>query len=87
LGARPARLAHRFMNHESNETAGAVMGTQARESGAPERARAASNEIVVASPDAVAIRAYELFEERGREAGRDVDDWLRAERELKGARR
>jgi hypothetical protein len=27
-------------------------------------------------------RAYELFLERGGEHGRDVDDWLRAEREL-----
>jgi UDP-N-acetylmuramoylalanine-D-glutamate ligase len=63
------------------------MATQARESAAPARSRAASNEIVVASPGAVAIRAYELFEERGREPGHDVDDWLRAERELKGPRR
>jgi DUF2934 family protein len=34
-------------------------------------------------PDDVARRAYELFQERGREPGRDLDDWLRAERELK----
>jgi hypothetical protein len=27
-------------------------------------------------------RAYELFEQRGREEGRDWDDWLQAEREL-----
>jgi HSP20 family protein len=27
-------------------------------------------------------RAYELFESRGRELGRDIDDWLAAEREL-----
>lgn len=27
-------------------------------------------------------RAYELFEERGREHGHDVDDWLRAETEV-----
>jgi DUF2934 family protein len=27
-------------------------------------------------------RAYALFEERGREDGHDVDDWLRAEAEL-----
>ena len=27
-------------------------------------------------------RAYELFRERGFEAGRDVDDWLSAEREI-----
>lgn len=64
------------------------MATQATESARPEHPREASNEIVgVASPDAVAVRAYELFEERGREPGRDVDDWLRAERELQAARR
>jgi hypothetical protein len=62
------------------------MATQARESARPEHPRESSNEIVgVVSPDAVAVRAYELFEERGREPGRDVDDWLRAERELQGA--
>jgi hypothetical protein len=33
-------------------------------------------------PDGVARRAYELYEARGREPGRDVDDWLQAEREL-----
>jgi hypothetical protein len=27
-------------------------------------------------------RAYELYEERGREDGRDFEDWLRAEEEL-----
>jgi len=32
--------------------------------------------------DAVAARAYELFLARGGEHGRDVEDWLRAEREL-----
>jgi len=34
------------------------------------------------STDAIAVRAYELFLERGGEHGRDVEDWLRAEREL-----
>jgi hypothetical protein len=32
--------------------------------------------------DAVARRAYELFCGRGRAHGHDLDDWLRAEREL-----
>lgn len=32
--------------------------------------------------DVIAQRAYELFQERGREDGHDLDDWLRAEREL-----
>ncbi|MCC7415658.1 MAG: DUF2934 domain-containing protein [Acidobacteria bacterium] len=35
-------------------------------------------------PDAVARRAYELYLERGGDHGRDIDDWLRAERELRG---
>ena len=34
-------------------------------------------------PEAISRRAYELFEERGREGGRALDDWLRAEHELK----
>jgi hypothetical protein len=41
--------------------------------------------VELAARDAIAVRAYELFEERGREPGRDVDDWLRAEHELKKA--
>ena len=28
-------------------------------------------------------RAYELFESRGRQPGREVEDWLEAEREVK----
>jgi len=33
--------------------------------------------------DDVARRAYHLYEERGREHGRDRDDWFQAERELR----
>jgi hypothetical protein len=36
-----------------------------------------------AGDDAVARRAYQRFEERGAEHGRDMDDWLEAERELR----
>lgn len=32
--------------------------------------------------DSVARRAYEIFEANGRQMGRDIDDWFRAEREL-----
>jgi hypothetical protein len=50
----------------------------------------------VESPTAVAImsavtdgdiarRAFELYCDRGREDGHDVDDWLTAERELRDA--
>jgi len=34
------------------------------------------------TPDAVARRAYEIYERRGGHDGADVDDWLAAEREL-----
>jgi hypothetical protein len=29
-------------------------------------------------------RAYELYDQRGRTDGHDLDDWLQAEREIKG---
>ena len=36
------------------------------------------------SSDAVAKRAYEIYQNRGGTDGADLDDWLEAERELKG---
>jgi hypothetical protein len=30
----------------------------------------------------IACRAYELYVQRGSESGNDVEDWLRAEKEL-----
>ena len=36
------------------------------------------------SEDQVRRRAYELWEQRGRQHGRDADDWFRAESELRG---
>jgi Protein of unknown function (DUF2934) len=30
----------------------------------------------------IRVRAYELFEQRGREPGHDLDDWLQAEAEI-----
>ena len=35
----------------------------------------------------IARRSFELFCDRGREDGHDVDDWLNAERELRDASR
>jgi HSP20 family molecular chaperone IbpA len=32
--------------------------------------------------ESIAKRAYEFFEQRGREVGRDIDDWLHAEMEV-----
>jgi hypothetical protein len=34
-------------------------------------------------PDRIARRAYERYEARGREDGRDMEDWFEAERELR----
>jgi hypothetical protein len=33
----------------------------------------------------IARRAYELYEQRGRQEGRDVEDWMKAEQQLAGA--
>ena len=33
--------------------------------------------------DRIAHRAYELFEKRGRQPGREVDDWIQAENEIR----
>ncbi len=32
--------------------------------------------------EAVRVRAHEIYEQRGREDGHDLDDWLRAEEEI-----
>ena len=34
-------------------------------------------------PDAVAKRAYEIYQRRGGNDGADLDDWLEAERQLR----
>ena len=52
-----------------------------------ERSQGSSTEIAAfPARDAVALRAYALFLQRGREPGRDVDDWLRAEHEIEEMR-
>ncbi len=38
--------------------------------------------FAIPTVETVAVRAYYLFLERGPDAGNEVDDWLRAEREL-----
>ena len=37
----------------------------------------------VPTKDQISQRAYEIYQNRGREDGRDVEDWLAAERELR----
>jgi hypothetical protein len=45
-----------------------------------------SNEPPVLIPieQQIQQRAYELYEQRGRTDGHELDDWLQAEREIKG---
>jgi hypothetical protein len=50
----------------------------------PVRPQALRTEAVgFVEPEAISRRAYEPFQERGREPGRELDDWLRAEHELR----
>lgn len=37
----------------------------------------------VPTRDQIALRAYEIYQNRGRQDGRDVEDWLAAESELR----
>jgi hypothetical protein len=39
------------------------------------------------SHDEIARRAFELFQARGGYGGEEINDWLRAERELRGPAR
>lgn len=39
--------------------------------------------FTVPDTDRIAQRAFARYESRGREDGRDLDDWLEAERELR----
>lgn len=54
------------------------------DSGAPSSndAPTTTNRSMISDDEAVRSRAYEKYEERGREQGHDLDDWLEAEREL-----
>jgi hypothetical protein len=60
------------------------MGTpDADRSGEQMRDVSAKEESLTPADDNVRLRAYELYRRRGAEHGRDMDDWLEAERELR----
>ena len=48
----------------------------------PPRAKPPGSGVTFATHALIARRAYELFLQRGCEHGRDLEDWLTAEREL-----
>jgi hypothetical protein len=58
--------------------------SQVKESDAPPAPRDGS-QTETSHQDLISRRAYERFEMRGGEHGRDQDDWLEAERELNRA--
>jgi hypothetical protein len=49
-----------------------------------------SKTTVLKSPDAIterdiAVRAFSMYQARGAQHGHDIEDWLTAERELRGS--
>ena len=62
------------------------MARDRNRSTAQEQPRSSENAFTGLEDDHIARRAYEGYEERGREDGGDLDDWYEAEREL-GQRR
>lgn len=47
-------------------------------------ARSREPQVTEIDREAIARRAYERYEKRGRTPGHEQEDWLEAERELKG---
>jgi hypothetical protein len=47
--------------------------------------KAATQKRLLISEEDIRRRAYELYDQRGREDGHDIADWLTAETELKKA--
>jgi hypothetical protein len=57
-----------------------------RRAGGPAAREARSEEIREPTVEEIRIRAYEIYLARGAEPGRELDDWLEAERELRARR-
>ena len=70
---------------------GTLMETRRRKSDSQQQSTADDlqhqdrrDDFQVNNNDAIARRAYELYESRGREDGQDQEDWFQAEREVRG---
>ena len=46
--------------------------------------KSGESSVLIPIEQQIQQRAYELYERRGRTEGHDLDDWLQAEREIKG---
>jgi hypothetical protein len=62
-----------------------TMSREAKDRAGDGRARRLAS-VATATNDDVARRAYDLYAARGRKDGHDIEDWLQAERELRGAK-
>lgn len=54
---------------------------------ADSRNKPVAKEMPSLSEDEIRRRAFELFEERGGQGGQELEDWLRAESEIRSANR
>ncbi len=54
-------------------------------SGAAVQAAPVPIPVLTEVEEQIRTRAYQFYEERGREPGHEVEDWLRAEAEIYGA--
>jgi hypothetical protein len=54
-----------------------------RKGSAPAASKAKTNDFALY--ERITRRAYELYEQRGRQAGHELEDWLQAEREIRSA--
>ncbi len=58
------------------------MANTAKTSGVPDKKSTNASGRESAIITQVSIRAYQLYESRGKKHGHDLDDWLRAERQV-----
>jgi hypothetical protein len=58
--------------------------TARRAPASPRRPSAKANHVAALPHEAIATRAYFLWQSRGGQPGGEMDDWLRAEAELRG---
>ena len=84
----PARCATRWRRAEAGVWSGdtEITKTNQRAAGAGDRVPKLAPPPTVTADD-VARRAHDLYLSRGEAHGQDVDDWLRAEQELRTAAR
>lgn len=75
-------MKRRQTNEPQAQAVGSVVSATADGSDAEQRGEGAG----VPVQEAIAHRAHELYLERGAQPGRDLEDWFRAEAELREGR-